>query len=430
MKGLITKITDVKANELPALLFAAAYFYLLLCAYYIIRPIRNEMVIQNGVANIQWLLLAAAVIMLAITPIFGWITNRYRVREFLSVCTLFFASNLVVFFFLFRQSEITESVWVSRGFYVWVNVFNMFIVSLFWSMMNDVFNRDQAKRLFASIAAGGTAGALTGPIITTLLVEKIGLSFLLLIAAVVLSLTVICIQYLARWRANRVVNEKVTLVTDHHESNNELLKGGLLDGVRLTWQSKYLRMIACFSILLAILSTFLSIQLAEIIESTISDSTQRTKLFSLADLATNVLTLLFQLSITSRLIKWIGYRNSLMLVPVGLTIGFVLMGFMPVLSMMVGLSIFNRAGKYAVLNPTSEMLFSVVSREEKYKAKNFIDTAVVRSSNVLSSWIYSGVKALGASAFAVAILGAMIGVIWSLVAYWLGNKQIIKKSNV
>ncbi len=417
LKTTLEKLVNVKAGEIVALLTSCAYFYLLLCSYYIIRPIRNEMVIENGVANIQWLLLFAALVMLAIVPVFGWLTSHFKTRQFLAYCTLFFASNLFIFFLLFDQNDTHRSIWISRGFYVWVNVFNMFIISLFWSFMNDVFSQTQSRRLFAFIAAGGTAGALTGPLITSLLVEKIGLGYLLLIAAIILSLTIVCINHLSHWQNPSNVNSK-----EQTDIQNKSIKGGVFDGIALILRSPYLLSICCFIILFALLSTFLSIQLAETIEHLFSDSAERTKLFSLADLATNVLTLLFQLSFTGKIINKFGYRTTLMLLPIGLTIGFLLLIFAPVLSVMIALSIFYRAGNYAIMKPTRAMLFTVVSRAEKYKAKNVIDTAVMRSGNVLSAWLYSGIQALGAGALGIAVIGSGLGFIWSGVSYWLGNQ--------
>ncbi len=420
---------NIKTDEGPLLIFSGLYFYLLLCAYYIIRPIRNEMLIQNGVDNIQWLLMAAAGAMIIITPVFGWLTSRFKTQHFLTICTLFFAGNLLVFFSFFEQfSELKQSVWVSRSFYVWVNIFNMFIISLFWSYMNDSFSKSQAKRLFSAVAAGGTAGALTGPIITASLVEEIGLSYLLLISAGILSSTIICIlkiKNIAK-QLNQPSNANLTdqssaKTTEKHTLDNRL-KGGIFDGIKHTWSSPYLRMISCFVIVFAIISTFLSIELARTIEQVFQNSEERTKLFSLADLAANSLTLFLQIFLTSRLINWISYKYTLMILPVFLTMGFILIGFFPSFISLIILSVFTRAGKYAILNPTSEMLFSIVSREEKYRAKNFIDTAIVRSSNVFSSWLITAVKAIGAGSQGVLILGSILGVTWCVISHWLGEK--------
>ena len=192
----LRKFVNVNPGEIRALLISCLYFYLVLCAYYIFRPIRNEMTIANGLENIQWLLLLSTLVLFAVMPIFGWITGRFKTRQFMAYCTLFFASNLVIFFFLFNVEQ--RPVWVSRAFFIWVNVFNMFIVSLFWSFMNDVFSRTQSKRLFAFIASGGTLGALTGPIVTNLLVDNLGLGYLLLISAFVLASSVLCINWLIK----------------------------------------------------------------------------------------------------------------------------------------------------------------------------------------------------------------------------------------
>ena len=405
-----------------ALLASCTFFYLILCAYYIIRPIRDEMVIANGVSNIQWLMLMTMAVLLLITPVFGWVTTRFKTRQFLSYCTLFFASNLVVFFFLFDVAE--RSPVVTRAFYIWVNVFNMFIVSLFWSFMNDVFSGGQAKRLFAFIAAGGTAGALTGPIITSMLVEAIGLSYLLLISAAVLSLTVLSINWLSQWQNDEYDPSQ----EETHQIKDRALKGGIWGGFTLILKSPYLIGICAFIILYAVSITFVQIRQAELIEAAYSVPELRTKLFSQIDFVVNALTLVFQLFITSKLIGWIGYRTTLMLIPLGITIGFGIMAASPLLAVMIGVEVFRRAGDYAIMKPTREMLFSVVSREEKYKAKNFIDTAILRTGNTASAVAYTGIRGLGASAAGIAGISLALGVAWCAVSYWLGS-QYVRKSN-
>ena len=419
---ILDRLVKVKPAEFSALLASCAFFYLLLCAYYIIRPIRDEMVIANGVANIQWLMLLTMLVLLLITPIFGWITTRFRTRQFLSYCTLFFASNLVLFYFLFDGAD--RSPLVTRGFFVWVNVFNMFIVSLFWSFMNDVFSQAQAKRLFAFIAAGGTAGALTGPMITTSLVESAGLSNLLLISAGVLSLTVVCINWLSGWQNDDYApQEKAT-----HQIKDKALSGSIWGGFTLIVKSPYLLGICLFIILYAVSITFVQIRQAELIEASYSDPALRTKLFSQIDFAVNALTLLFQLFLTSRLIAWIGFRASLVLVPLGITIGFGVMAASPILTVMIGVEVFRRAGDYAIMKPVREMLFSVVSREEKYKAKNFIDTAILRTGNTTSALAYAGLRTIGASGAAIAGISFALGAAWCAVAFWLGS-QFQRASN-
>lgn len=417
---LLERFVQVKPKEIIALLISCGYFYLVLCAYYIIRPIRSEMVIANGVANVQWLMLLTVVVLLCITPLFGWVTSRFRTRQFLSYCTLFFASHLVIFYFLFDVEQ--RAPFVTRAFFIWVNVFNMFIVSLFWSFMNDVFSRAQSKRLFAFIAAGGTAGAISGPLITTTLVETVGLAPLLLISACILMTSVACIMWLTRWR-----NEDFSTDDSVHTVRNESLKGSIWGGFMLIFKSPYLLGICLFIILYAVSITFVEIQQAALVEKTFSDPAQRTKLFSTVDFSVNVLALIFQLLVTSHMIRWFGFRATLMLVPVGITIGFVLMGTMPILAVMIGVEIFRRSGDYSIMKPTREMLFSVVSREEKYKAKNFIDTTILRGGNAASAWAYTGVKAIGAGAAGITGISIVLGLAWCSTAFWLGGQFEKKK---
>lgn len=411
----LERFVNVKPKEIMALLVSCSYFYLILCAYYIVRPIRSEMVIANGVENVQWLMLMTVIVLLCITPVFGWVTTRFKTRQFLSYCTLFFASHLVVFYFLFDVEQ--RSPIVTRAFFVWVNVFNMFIVSLFWSFMNDVFSRAQSKRLFAFIAAGGTAGAISGPILTSTLVEKIGLAPLLLISACVLAASVACALWLIRWP-----NEEFSSDDSIHTVRNESLKGGIWGAFKLILKSPYLAGICLFIALYAVSITWVEIQQATLIQKTFTDPTERTKLFSIVDLSVNILALLIQLLFTAHLIRRIGFRASLMLVPIGITVGFALMGALPVLAVMVGVEIFRRAGDYSIMKPTREMLFSVVSREEKYKAKNFIDTTILRGGNTSSAMAYTGIKALGVSTAGITGITILLGIAWCSTAYWLGGQ--------
>lgn len=424
LASTISRVVTVKPNEIKALLVSCLFFFLILCAYYIIRPIRSEMVIANGVDNIQWLMLMTLAVLIAITPLFGWVTTRFRTRQFLSYCTLFFASHLVIFFFLFNVDE--RSILTTRAFFIWVNAFNMFIVSLFWSFMNDIYSRKQSKRLFAFIAAGGTAGAITGPIITTSLVKLVGLAPLLLISATILGLSVICITWLARWINEGYEDDSNPKIT---VDRKQALKGGIFDAFLLIAKSPYLIGICIFIGLYAMSITFVEIQQAKIVEQTFNDPTARTRLFSAIDFAVNVIALIFQLFLTSHLIQRAGYRFTLMLVPVGITIGFGLIATMPILAVMIAIDVFRRSGDYAIMKPAREMLFTVLSREEKYKAKNFIDTAILRGGNAASALAYYGVRTSGVTAGGIAGISLILGISWCAIAFWLGGQYNSKKNN-
>ena len=387
------------------------------------------MAVANGVDNIQWLFLFAMLVLFAIAPVFGWVTSRYRTRQFLSLITGFFAVNLLVFYFLFLNPD--RSIWVTRAFYVWVNAFSMFIVSLFWSFMNDIFSPTSAKRLFAYIAAGGTTGAIAGPLITSNLVEQVGLAPLLLISGITLTCSIATIRWLVRWRQSIELNSSIggldTLATNTENQSVKATYGGSLggsafSGLKLILESKYLLAICLFITLYAVSITFVVIQQAELIEQTYSVPAERTKLFSQIDLAVNVLTLIIQLFVTSKLLNRLGFKATMLIIPLGITVGFGLIAVWPILPILVAVEIFRRSGDYAIMKPVREMLFSVVSREEKYKSKNFIDTAILRTGDTISSWLYNGLKALGGAGAAVPAVSMVLGMAWCGVAYWLGRE--------
>ncbi|MFK7975079.1 MAG: Npt1/Npt2 family nucleotide transporter, partial [Halioglobus sp.] len=240
------------------------------------------------------------------------------------------------------------------------------------------------------------------------------------ISAAVLSSTVLCILWLTRWKNDDYLPNNIQI----KEKTGEALSGSIWGGFVLIAKSRYLTGICLFIILYAVSITFVQIQQAQLIESAYTDPTERTKLFSQIDFAVNALTLIFQLFITSRLIGWIGYRATLMLIPVGITIGFGVMAASPMLAVMIGVEVFRRSGDYAIMKPTREMLFSVVNREEKYKAKNFIDTAVLRTGNTSSAWIFAGIKGLGAGAATITGISLLLGVAWCSVAFWLGGRFV------
>jgi len=286
--------------------------------------------------------------------------------------------------------------------------------------MNDVFSRTQSKRLFAFIASGGTLGALTGPIVTNLLVDNLGLGYLLLISAFVLASSVPCINWLIKWENTEF--DEGAFANTSHTVKDESLKDGVWDGLMLITKSPYLIGICLFVALYAVSLTFVMIYQAELIEINYVDPIERTKIFSQIDFASTAIALILQLIVTSNLIRWIGFRSTFLLIPLGITVGFVFMAAFPVILVTTVLTIFRRAGDYAIMKPAREMLFSVVSREEKYRSKNFIDTAILRTGDTSGAWLLTGAKALGASASTIPMIGVGLGVAWCSVAYWLGNQ--------
>lgn len=420
----LERLVNVESNEIRALLWSFLYFFSVLCSYYIIRPIRDEMGIAGGVEHLQWLFTGTFLVMLAIVPVFGWITSRFPRRRFLPYVYYFFMMNLLLFFLMF-QSDLTHT-YVARAFYIWASVFNLFVVSVFWSFMADIFSNEQAKRLFAFIAAGGTAGALTGPLLTTTLVGTLGPTNLLLFSAGLLGCAVLCVKQLSRWQRNRIRSvptgpdapQKTRTAEQEHG-----LTSGVWGGIRLLVRSPYLMGICVLMLLYTTLSTFLYFQQAHIIRDSFQDSATRTAVFAGMDLAVNALTILFQVFLTARIVKGVGIAWTLSIVPMMLVVGFLCLAIAPLLTVVVVLQVVRRAGNFAITRPAREMLYVVVSKDEKYKTKNFIDTAVYRGGDVVSAWAYTGLVGLGLSLAGIAAVAVPIAAIWAWVAFRLGRKQ-------
>ncbi|MFQ5931997.1 MAG: NTP/NDP exchange transporter, partial [Nitrospiraceae bacterium] len=305
---------------------------------------------------------------------------------------------------------------------IWVSVFNLFVVSVFWSFMADTFSSAQAKRLFGFIAAGGTAGALTGPALTAALVMHLGATNLLLISAGFLGLAVLFVKKLIAWQQAAVAQPN-SRANDLHPGDEKAMGGGILAGLRLVLGSPYLLGICLLMLLFTTLATFLYFQQAEIIRDSFADSAQRTAVFAAMDFVVNALTITIQVFLPGRLVRVLGLGCALALIPVFLGVGFLILGFSPVLAVLVVVQVLRRAGNYAIMRPAREMLYTVLGKEEKYKAKNFIDTAVYRGGDAVSAWAYAGLTALGLSLSAIAFVAVPLAGAWACVAYALGRKR-------
>jgi len=408
---------QVEAGEGRALLWSFAYFFALLCSYYIIRPLRDEMGILGGIENLQWLFTGTLLAMTAAVPLFGWVSSRFPRRQFLPCVYLFFIAMLLLFYALMDAQG--ASAWVARAFFIWVSVFNLFVVSVFWSFMTDLYSNKQARRLFGFIAAGGTVGALTGPALTAFLVQPLGARNLLLVSAFFLVFAIVSIARLSAWSGSKTPVKQ----EPSGKGDEKLIGGGIWSGITLVVRSPYLLGIGLLMLLFTTLATFLYFMQAQIISDAFADSAQRTAVFASIDLAVNALTLLFQVFLTSRLIKWFGLAVVLAIIPILLATGFLVLGTAPLLAVLLVVQVIRRAGNYAIMRPAREMLYVVLTREEKYKAKNFIDTFVYRSGDALSAWVYAGMRSAGLSLSGIAWVAVPLALLWAWVAFGLGRKQ-------
>jgi len=413
---ILKRIVRVEATEIVATIWSFSYFFCLLCGYYILRPVRDEMGIQAGVDELQWLFTGTFLAMLAVVPVFGWLSSRFPRRQFLPAVNIFFALNLLIFFALFR-AEIAPQI-TARVFFVWLSVFNLFVVSVFWSFMADLFSNAQARRLFGLIAAGGSTGAIAGPLITAKAAPLIGPTLLLPISACFLLAAVLCILRLSVWS-----RQQQTTAPEPVNDARQPIGGSIFGGITLLLRSDYLLGIGLYVILFTLLSTFLYFQQEYIISEAISDPGERVALFALIDLVVNSVTVVGQILVFSRIIGRFGVTVTLMLMPIAAIVGFFALGLFPTLIVLIVFGCVRRAGDYAISKPAREILFTVISREEKYKVKNFIDTVMVRGGDAVSGWLVEGLRMLGIGLSGISFVAVPVAVLWTTTAYLLGRRQ-------
>ena len=402
-----------KPEELVPLAWAFAYFFCLLCGYSILRPVREEMAIEGGITNLPWMMSGTFLAMLAATPLFGWLSARVTRYRLLLTVYAFFITNLLAFYVVMDSHLYAE--WVARGFFVWLSVFNLFVVSVFWSFMDDLFTPEQGARLFGVIAAGGSSGALIGPLLTTGLTFVFSVPVLMLASAGFLLLCMGCMSRLERWGHER---------SAHHQPHpGDPLRGSFLAGVRLTLASPYLLGICGYLALLTMTATFLYFEQMRLVAEYFDQPEARTRFFSGLDFATNLCTWSTQLFITNRVIGRFGLVAGLLFLPAVSLVGFLGIALWPTLAVYVAFSVLRRVGEYALSKPSREVLFTVLSREEKYKAKNFIDTAISRGGDASTAWLVTGIKALGASTTHIAWALVPLMLLWAWLAQMLARQK-------
>jgi len=413
MTGALTRLAHAEPHEIAASAWSFACFFCLLCGYYVLRPLRDEMGVQGGVENLPWLFSVTFVTMLAVVPVFGFAASRLARRRLVPWTYLFFIATVLGFYGLFSTGVSPPAV--ARAFFVWVSVFNLFVVSLFWSLMADLFRPGQAARLFGLISAGGSSGALAGPALTASLAEYLGTAGLLLVSCVFLGLALLCVIALVR-RASMDAAAAPA-------GQAGLIGGTTWSGIAVVLRSTYLLGIVAYVLLYTVLFGFAYLELARLVAATYPESAQRTALFARVDFAVNVLTLLGQLFVVGKLVEKLGVGVALALLPAFGIAGFAAIGVAPVLAVLIGFQVLRRAADYAIARPAREMLFTVLSREAKYKSKNFIDTVVFRGGDAASGWVYAALKAAGLSLAGLAAVAMPAGLLWLSVGLWLGRQH-------
>ncbi|MET0580652.1 MAG: MFS transporter [Pseudoxanthomonas sp.] len=409
----ITRLFNIEAREAPAVLAGLLMFFFLFTGYFMLRPVRETMGVAGGVDNLQWLFTATFVATLAALPLYGWIASKAARRRILPWTYGFFVLNLLAFAAgLLAQPE---NLWLARSFYVWLSVFNLLTISLAWSVLADLLATQQAKRLFALIAGGASLGGLTGPLLGTLLVAPLGHAGLLVLSAVFLAASAASAVWLQRWR------DRHPLPTEAASARRLPLGGNPFAGATSVFQSKYLMVIAVFVILLTSVSTFLYFEQARLVAETFTDRTRQTQVFGTIDTVVQALAILTQVLLTGRVAQRLGVGVLLVAVPLVVAAGFLWLALSPVFAVFVVVMVVRRAGEYAFVRPGREMLYTVVSAEQKYKAKNFIDTVVYRGGDAVSAWVKRGLDLMAEHPAAAMVIGAFIALAWAATGGLLGK---------
>jgi AAA family ATP:ADP antiporter len=404
---------NAQPDELIPALAGFALFFCLFCGYFMLRPIREAMGIQGGVENLQWLFTATFVVMLIAVPLFGWLNSVVPRVQFVDWVYGFFALNLLLFALTFALHD--DSVWLARGFYVWISVYNLYVVSVAWSLMADAFDAAQAKRLFAFIAAGASVGGLVGPLISAFSINLLGQAGLAFVSAVLLLLK----RYLMAWRERGGAGRPGAPAA---ENPRHPVAGNPFSGVTRVLRSPYLLMMCLFVVLLATASTFLYFEQARLVAQLFTTREEQIRVFGLIDFAVQAGALVSQVFITGRIAQRFGVSTLLAAVPALVCIGFIGLALAPSFAMLAGLMIVRRIGEYAFIRPGREMLFAPLDAETKYKAKNFIDTVVYRGGDAISAWAKSLLDMLGQGTVLVAIVGGLCAAIWAVTGWYLGRR--------
>lgn len=410
----LSRIIVAEPHEVPAVLGGHLLFFLLFASYFMLRPVRETFGIAGGVDNLQWLYLGTFLATLVVVPLYGTLAKTVPRRRLLPATYIF--SAIVMAGFGLSLAIDPDNVWTARAFYIWLSVFNLFVISIAWSLMADVFNADQGHRLFGQVAAGASLGGLTGPLLSGLLVEPLGHAGLLLLSTALLLSTLIAVRYLIGWRERHGTPE------DAYASPEKRIGGSIWAGLTLIARSPYLLGISLFVLLLTSVSTFLYFEQARVVEATFPDPTAQTQVFSAIDFTVQSLTIFIQIFVTGRLTRRLGVTVLLTAVPLTMLFGFGLLALAATFPVLAFVMIVRRVGEYALVRPGREMLFTNVDAETKYKAKNAIDTFVYRGGDVIAAWANVGIVAIG-TASAAAVVGGIISAAWGVTGWLIGRRH-------
>ncbi|HEV7608795.1 MAG TPA: MFS transporter [Steroidobacteraceae bacterium] len=396
-------------------------FMLLFCVlggYFAVRPVRETIGTILGREATQNLWVFTAIFAILIVPFYGWLVARVRRAVLLPAIYGFMAVAFIATAVVFENDP--KNATLARVFYVGISVMNLMLVSVFWSFMLEILNSEQTKRLFGLIAAGGTAGALVGPLLTSLFVTKIGNAGVLFLGAGMFTIAVFLQRLLvAQWHSMAPDSAGIGEKSDRDRA----LGGNPFAGFMLVMRNPYLIGIMLFIIGVSAINTFLYFEQLQLVEEQFEEITKRTQVFASLDAIVQAMVVVSQLFLTGFIATRLGLTVLLVTIPIimvfGLTV-FALSGTFIVLAVAM---VLRRWGEYAFIRPGREMLFSKVDRESKYKAKNLIDVAVYRIADAGFAQLKKFIEAIGISGTTEALITASLAALWAVNGWWLGRRH-------
>lgn len=414
---LFARVVPVRPGETVPMLLATAYGFSILFAYYLLRPVRDEIGADDR-GNLQVLWTAVFVVMLLAVPLYSAAVARLRRSVFIPFANRFFAIHLIAFYLALVLLPESARPWIDRVFYVWVSVFALFVVTVFWGLLVDLFSDEQGRRLFGFITVGSSLGGIVGSASTALLAPHMPVFLLLLLAVLPLEVA----AQLARALDRRAEQAPATLLREP----DSRIGGNAWSGIGPVFRSPALRNIALWILLMTFASTILYFVQAHLVGETIADRALRRAFLARIDLAVNIVTVLTQALLTARIVHRIGLGATLAVLPAVAALGFMTLGSAPAslaLSALLLVRVLYDSSRHALAKPAREVLFTRLSREQRYKSKAFIDAAVYRGGDLLSGWIYAGMAALGMTAGVIALAAMPVAVVWAMLGWRLGRPE-------
>jgi ATP:ADP antiporter, AAA family len=408
MASFVAKWVAVEPHEIKALVTSFFMFFAVLAAYYIVRPVRDEMGVTIGKGGLNYLFTVVFFVMLAAVPLFGFVASKFPRRTVLPGLYGFFVTGLIAFWLVFRTDGVSQAA--ASVFFVFASVFNLFVVSLFWSLMAELWTNAEAKRLYGFISAGGTAGAFAGPLLARELVGLIAPTDLLLVSSALL---------VAALAASLMLRG---LKSGHGEEEAKPAGGGIFDGAAKLLSSPYLARIALFVFIANIVGTFFYLEQTRLVGLHITDSAERVRFFSSRDLIVSILTITIEIFGTAAVLRRFGVTVALAALPVVATLGTLALSFDPGLWMVGAVLVAERVTAFALSSPAIKVMYTLTSADEKYKVQNFVDTVVYRGGDAVAGWLFPLIA--GSAGFASGLVPAValpLTIAWFWTALKMGD---------